>query len=126
MRTSTVANLSRGFDAQVNGAMISVPTFRRDFGYVLCSRRSPIIRELTIAAIDTFSKASMSYLQTGRVLSTSFPLSGSSSVDFSSAGYLIEMDLVAVVHSQLESSFAVVASLDSCSRLRDQLSSSAS
>ena len=82
--------------------------------------------DLTIAAIDTFSKASMSYAQTGRVLSTSFQLSGSSSVDFSSAGYLIEMDLVAVVHSQLESSFAVVASLDSCSRLRDQLSSSAS
>lgn len=24
----------RGFDAQVNGAMISVPSFRRDFGYV--------------------------------------------------------------------------------------------
>jgi hypothetical protein len=23
-----------GFDAQVNGAMISVPSFRRDFGYV--------------------------------------------------------------------------------------------
>lgn len=26
--------LYRGFDAQINGAMISVPAFRRDFGYV--------------------------------------------------------------------------------------------
>jgi hypothetical protein len=26
------ANSRRGFDAQVNGAMISVPSFRRDFG----------------------------------------------------------------------------------------------
>jgi MFS family permease len=25
---------SRGFDAQVNGAMIAVPAFRRDFGYI--------------------------------------------------------------------------------------------
>ena len=126
MRTRTIANLSRGFDAQVNGAMISVPAFRRDFGYVLYSRRSPIIRALTNAAIDTSSKASMSYLQTGRVLSTSFPLSDSSLADSSSAGYLIEMGLVVVVPSQPESSFAVVASLDSCSRLRDQPFSSAS
>lgn len=25
----------RGFDAQINGAMISVASFRRDFGYAL-------------------------------------------------------------------------------------------
>lgn len=31
-RLSMLTCLSRGFDAQVNGAMIAVPAFRRDFG----------------------------------------------------------------------------------------------
>jgi hypothetical protein len=39
---SILLTIDRGFDAQVNGAMISVPQFRQNFGYGQMSIRIPI------------------------------------------------------------------------------------
>jgi hypothetical protein len=65
------ANLcNRGFDAQVNGAMIGVPSFRRDFGRVSSFRRNKDELGLTDRT-DTSSMARRSFLQTGNLHSTS-------------------------------------------------------
>lgn len=68
-----------GFDAQVNGAMISVPAFRRDFGLVLVQNNKA---STNLLALGMSTRTSTFCLPTGKVPSTSSAALASSWVAF--------------------------------------------